>query len=116
MPLEERVVDLKSKATPTYLSSIEEKDLKCYLFVVSQKESGSILVALLPVCISVVDDQLIAPAPNVAPVWCNCAWVLHKVVQVALHPKLTDVGGRRTKAPKKVNPVFITPTRCFVAS
>ena len=74
------------------------------------------LVALLPVCISVVDDQLIAPASYVAPIWCNCAWVLHKVVQVALHPKLTDVGGRRAEAPKKVDPVLITPTGCFVAS
>ena len=71
---------------------------------------------LQPVCIPVVDDQLIAPAPDIAPIRYNGARVLYKVVQVSLHPKLTDVGGRGAEAPKQVNPVLVTPACCFVAS
>ena len=69
-----------------------------------------------PVRISVVDDQLIAPAPYVAPIWYNGAGIFHKVVQVSLHSKLTDVGGRGTETPEEVNPVLVTPTGRFVTS
>ena len=75
-----------------------------------------IFSALSPVCIPVVDYQLIAPAPYVAPIWYNGAGIFHKVVQVSLHSKLADVGGRGTETPEKVNPVLVTPTGCFVAS
>ena len=69
-----------------------------------------------PVCNPVVDNQLIAPAPYVAAIWHNGAWIFHKVVQVPLHSKLTDVGGRGTETPEEVNPVLVTPTGRFVTS
>ena len=75
-----------------------------------------IFLPLQPVCIPVVDYQLIAPAPYVAPIWYNGAGIFHKVVQVSLHSKLADVGGRGAETPEKVNPVLITPTGRFVAS
>ena len=72
--------------------------------------------ALKPVCIPVVDDQLIAPASYVAPIWYNGAGIFHKVIQVSLHSELIDVGGRGTEPPEKVNPVLVTPAGGFVAS
>ena len=75
-----------------------------------------IFFALQPVCIPVVDYQLIAPAPNIAPIWYNGAGIFNKVVQVSLHSKLANVGGRGAETPEKVNSVLVTPTGCFVAS